>query len=247
MTVSRSADGVMPIVALDVPSRRDAEALVRALGASCRFYKVGLELYAAEGPSLVGWLTEQGASVFVDLKLHDIPNTVRGAARSVARTGASLLTVHAVGGEEMMRAAVLGAAEGSPMGRECTVLAVTVLTSMDAAQLSAAWGRSSVVVESEVVRLAGAARGAGVGGVVCSGHELAAIRSVHGEALPCLVPGIRLAAGATHDQRRVMTPAAAAEAGARWIILGRAVTGASDPAEAMASVLRDLRGVAPRS
>jgi orotidine-5'-phosphate decarboxylase len=234
-------------VALDVPTRREAEVLVRALGGSCRFYKVGLELYAAEGPSLVSWLTAQGAAVFVDLKLHDIPNTVRGAARSVARTGASLLTVHAVGGEAMMRAAVQGAAEGSAAGGACTVLAVTVLTSMDEVQLAASWGRSSLEVEAEVVRLAGAARGAGVGGVVCSGHELAAIRAVHGEALPCLVPGIRLAEGTAHDQRRVMTPGAAAEAGARWIILGRAVTAADDPPRAMEAVLGELRGVAPRS
>jgi orotidine-5'-phosphate decarboxylase len=239
----------VPIVALDVPDAASAFALVERLGAACGFYKVGLELYAAEGPAIVRGLRAAGASVFVDLKLHDIPNTVRAAARSVARLGAALLTVHASGGEAMVAAAVAGASEGAreaglPPGAACAILGVTVLTSLDGAQLAAAWGRPAADVEAEVVRLAGIARAAGAAGVVCSGHEAGAVRAAHGEALGLLVPGIRFAGGDVQDQRRVMTPAAAAAAGARWLILGRAVTGAPDPVAAMARVRAELAELA---
>ena len=235
--VNRSV--VTPIVALDVPDRAGAEALVNRLGSACDFYKVGLELYSAEGPSIVAWLRGLGKRVFVDLKLHDIPNTVRGAARSVARHGASLLTVHASGGAEMIAAAVQGANEGRPDGG-CGILGVTILTSMDGAGAGEAWGRPPVDVQAEVVRLAGLVAQGGAAGIVCSGHEAAAVKAVYGERLGLLIPGIRLPGGDAHDQRRVMTPAAAAAAGASWIILGRAVTGAPDPVEAMHAVRTSL-------
>ncbi len=230
---------VTPIVALDVPDRASAEALVTELGPACDFYKVGLELYAAEGPGIVSWLRLAGKRVFVDLKLHDIPNTVRGAARSVARHGASLLTVHAVGGSAMIRAAVEGAAEGS--GPEpCEILAVTILTSLDAATVGSTWGRAPVDVTAEVVRLAGEAATGGAAGVVSSGHELAALRGAHGDRLRYLVPGLRLAGGAAHDQQRVMTPGAAAAGGASWLVLGRAVTAAADPVGALHAIRDDV-------
>jgi orotidine-5'-phosphate decarboxylase len=240
---------VTPIVALDVADRRAAQALVTRLGASCVFYKVGLELFAAEGPDIVSWLRDAGKSVFVDLKLHDIPNTVRGAARSVARHGASLLTVHASGGSEMIRAAVEGAQEGAATATAatgapggCGILGVTILTSMDGAGIGEAWGRDQVDVTREVVRLAGLVATGGGAGIVCSGHEAAAVHSSFGGALGLLIPGIRLPGGDSHDQRRVMTPRAAADAGARWLILGRAVTGADDPVEAMEQVAASLAG-----
>ena len=233
---------VIPIVALDVPDRAGAEAVVHRLGTTCRFYKVGLELFSAEGPSIVSWLRELGKEVFVDLKLHDIPNTVRGAARSVARHGASLLTVHASGGRDMIAAAVEGAREGRPDGG-CGILGVTILTSMDAAGVESAWGRTGVTVQDEVVRLAGLVADGQGAGIVCSGHEAAAVRDAFGEQLGLLIPGIRLPGGETHDQRRVMTPAAAAAAGARWLILGRAVTGADDPVRAMEEVQRSLAAI----
>jgi len=247
-SASAPASAVEVIVALDVATLAEAQALVGRLGASCDFYKVGLELFAAEGPAVVRWLRSQGKRVFVDLKLHDIPNTVRGAARSVARLGASLLTVHASGGREMIAAAVAGAGEGAAEGAAeggagpCGILGVTVLTSMDAGGVEEAWGRQQVVVQGEVERLAGLVADAGAAGIVCSGHEAAGVRARFDDRLGLLVPGIRLAGGATHDQRRVMTPAAAAEAGARWLILGRAVTGAADPVAAMAAVRADLAG-----
>jgi orotidine-5'-phosphate decarboxylase len=231
-----------PIVALDVPDRAGAEAVVRRLGDACDFYKVGLELFSAEGPGVVTWLRGLGKKVFVDLKLHDIPNTVRGAARSVARHGASLLTVHASGGTDMITAAVAGAREGQPDG-SCGILGVTILTSMDAAGVEAAWGRAGVTVQDEVMRLAGLVADGHGAGIVCSGHEAAAVNAHFGERLGLLIPGIRLPGGDAHDQRRVMTPAAAARAGARWLILGRAVTGAADPVQAMADVHTSLAGL----
>jgi orotidine-5'-phosphate decarboxylase len=224
----------VPIVALDRPTMRDALAIVDQLGDSCRFYKIGSELFTREGPPVIEAVRATGADVFLDLKFHDIPNTVRESARAAAASGVRLLTVHAAGGAEMVRAAVEGA------GRACGVLAVTVLTSLDAASLGAAWGRESVVVEHEVVRLAGIAAAAGAHGVVCSGYEVAAVRAAFPELAP-LVPGIRLPGGEAHDQSRVSTPAAAARAGARYLVLGRAVTGAADMAAAIAAVAAALR------
>jgi orotidine-5'-phosphate decarboxylase len=226
-----------PIVALDFGSADDALALARRLGDSCRFYKVGSELFTAAGPSVVHALLEDGADVFLDLKFHDIPNTGAGSVRSAATLGVRLLTVHASGGAAMLRAAQEAA---SAAGGRCNLLAVTVLTSFDEAALAATWGRESVEVEREVVRLAGDAAAAGLHGVVCSGAEAAAVRATYGDRLALLVPGIRLAGGSSHDQRRVMTPAAAQAAGARYLILGRAVTAAADPRRAMATVLAEL-------
>lgn len=225
----------IPIVALDVASASEALAIVERLGESCNFYKVGSELFTAAGPDVVRALRELGHQVFLDLKLHDIPNTVRGAARSAAGLGASLLTVHASGGVEMMRGAVEGA------GAECGILAVTILTSFDAAGVAAVWGRAvGVSVEGEVERLAGLAAEAQVHGIVCSGQEAARVRARYGDRLAPLVPGIRFSEGEVHDQARVVTPGGAVRGGARYLVLGRAVTGASDPRRAMERVWREM-------
>ena len=226
-----------PIVALDVPDRAAAEPLVERLGDACRFYKVGGELFTAEGPAVVRWLRERGCEVFLDLKFHDIPNTVRASVRSAVALGASLVTVHASGGRSMLAAAAEGAA-----GR-AAVLGVTLLTSLDGRELADAWGREEVDVRAEVLRLARLARESGLDGLVCSGQEAAAVRERHGDALRLLVPGVRLEGGAAHDQARVVTPGAAAAAGASWIVLGRAVTAAPDPTAAMARVREALDGV----
>jgi len=230
----------IPIVALDFASADDAIALVRRLGDSCRFYKVGNELFTAAGPSVVRALLDAGADVFLDLKFHDIPNTVAGAVRSAAALGVRLLTVHTSGGAAMLRAAQEAADAAAAADGTCQLLGVTVLTSFDATALAATWGRASVDVEHEVVRLAGEAADAGLHGVVCSGAEVGAVRAAYGDRLALLVPGIRLAGGSSHDQRRVMTPAAAQSAGARYLILGRAVTAAADPTRAMTTVLAEL-------
>lgn len=226
-----------PIVALDVPDEARAHELLDTLGDTCRFYKVGNELFTAGGPRVVRAVRDRGADVFLDLKFHDIPNTVRGAARSAAALGARLITVHASGGQAMVAAAVEGASEA---GGRCEVFAVTVLTSLDAPALAAAWGKPITDLHAEVLRLAEVARSAGAAGVVCSGLEAAAISAQFGGSLATLVPGVRLAAGATQDQARVVTPRQAAEAGARYIVLGRAVTAAKSPRSAMMEVLAVL-------
>ena len=232
--VSGARVAPIPIVALDVPSWSDAASLVQRLGDGCDFYKVGSELFTAAGPSCVTALREGGKSVFLDLKFHDIPATVRGAVRSAADLGASLVTVHASGGRAMLERAVDAA------GARCRVLAVTVLTSLDGPALGDAWGRPVAAVEEEVLRLAALARAAGAHGLVCSGREAGAVRAEHGDSLALLVPGIRLAGSATDDQARVVTPADAARAGATWIVLGRTVTAAADPRTALKRVQQEL-------
>ena len=228
---------VTPIVALDVGSKAAAVAMMTELDDLCHFYKIGSELYAAEGPAVVGAALDRGASGFLDLKFHDIPTTVRGAVRSAAKLGVRLLTVHAQGGGPMLEAAV-AAAEQS--GSDCRILAVTILTSMDAESVSAVWGRPVADVEAEVLRLARLARDSGAHGIVCSGREAAAVRSKVSDTLAILVPGVRLAGGDRQDQARVVTPREAATAGARYIVVGRSVTAAESPRNAMTAVLADL-------
>ncbi len=211
------------LLALDVPSAAEALTLVDRFSGRCDFYKVGLELFSAAGPALVDALRARGVDVFLDLKLHDIPNTVRSAARQAAALDVRLMTAHASGGEAMLAAAVDGA------GSSCGILAVTVLTSLTPAELAQSWGRGPWIdIRAEVLRLAELADGVGTHGVVCSGEELGAV--VHSfPRLAPLVPGIRLAGAAANDQARVVTPEAAAELGARYLIIGRAVTAAADP------------------
>ncbi len=220
----------IPIVALDVPTAGDALAIARPLREDCHFFKVGSTLYTAAGPTIVRELRERmGADVFLDLKFHDIPNTVAGAVRSAVGLGVRLLTVHASGGRAMLQAAA-DAANG-----RCGVL-----TSLDGAGLASAWGRGSVNVEEEVLRLASDCVAAGLHGIVCSGDEAELVHREYGDRLALLVPGIRLAGGEAHDQRRVVTPHAAQRAGARYVVLGRAVTEAADPRLAFRKVLMDL-------
>ncbi|HXB27964.1 MAG TPA: orotidine-5'-phosphate decarboxylase [Gemmatimonadaceae bacterium] len=224
----------IPIVALDVPSQEAASIIVSAIGDQCRFYKVGAELSTSAGPGMVRFLRDHGNEVFLDLKWHDIPNTIRGAARSASRLGARLVTVHATGGIAMMRAAVEGARQG---GSETKVLAVTVLTSFDADRLTQAWGRPNIVVADEVLRLAGQALEAGVQGIVCGGAEAAAVRKRYGDALEILVPGVRLDGAASNDQVRIATPQEAAAAGANYIVVGRTVTASPAPRDALRRVI----------
>ena len=226
----------IPIVALDYPDAERAMTLVQTLDEQCRFYKVGSELFTASGGEIVQWLRDTGCDVFLDLKFHDIPNTVAGAVRRVAAMGVRLTTVHASGGSKMMDAAVEAA------GAECGILAVTVLTSLDDAQLAEAWGRDRVDVQNEVLRLAELARSSRVHGIVCSGEEAAAVRSRHGSALKLLIPGIRLPGDDAGDQSRIVTPEGAAAAGASYIVIGRSVTRAEDCRRAMQEVNRRVNG-----
>lgn len=222
-----------PIIALDVPTLAAAQELCARLGPEADFVKVGLELYTAEGPRVVEWMQGQGKRVFLDLKLYDIPNTVRGAARSAASMGVSLLTVHGYGGAAMVEAAVEGA------GSQTGILVVTVLTSFDTQSLGVSLGREVPEMGAEVLRVAGVALAARAHGVVCSGHEVNVVRTTYPTLSP-LVPGIRLSGGETHDQARVATPERAAADGASYLVLGRAITAAADPARTLADVRRSL-------
>ena len=218
--------------ALDFGGWAEAEPFARTIAPHVGMLKVGLELFVAEGPPVVRAVAALGRPVFLDLKLHDIPATVEGAARSAAATGAALLTVHASGGSEMVRAAVRGAA-----GR-VRILAVTVLTSLDAAALDRL-GLGGPP-EAAVVRLARLAVEAGAGGLVCSPHEVAAVRAAVGPGPLLVVPGVRPAGSARGDQARVATPAEAVAAGADVIVLGRPLRDAPDPVAAARAVAAEL-------
>lgn len=224
-----------PIVALDFRSSDAALQMVDLLGARCEFYKVGSELFTVAGPAIVRQLVARGKRVFLDLKFHDIPNTVEKAVAASAELGASIVTVHASGGHRMIRAAVENA------GPACEVFAVTVLTSLTGADLAEAWGRDGDdELTPEVVRLALLARRSGVAGVVCSGLEAPVLRDRFGAGLKLLVPGVRLPGSDRGDQSRVVTPAEAAQAGASYVVLGRTVTSAEAPELAMEQAVASL-------
>jgi orotidine-5'-phosphate decarboxylase len=221
-------------VALDYPDAFQAMKLVDSLGQTCQWFKVGMELYYAAGNDIIRQLRDRGFDVFLDLKLHDIPNTVAGAVRSVTQTGAALLTIHASGGSAMMTAAAEAAkAPGSPR-----LLAVTVLTSMDANEL-AGIGVSNSPAE-QVLRLARLAQASGIDGMVCSPEEVAALRRETGPSTLLVVPGIRPAGTAQDDQKRIATPAQAIAEGASMLVVGRPITRATDPAEAARAILREM-------
>ena len=224
------------VVALDFADEHEALKLVDKLGQTCQWYKVGMELYYAAGNRIVRQLRERGFNIFLDLKLHDIPNTVVGAVRSAAKAGASLLTIHASGGEAMMTAAAEAAsAPGSPR-----LLAVTVLTSMDANQL-AGIGISASPAE-QVFRLAKLAQRSGIDGMVCSPEEVAILRRETGPKTLLVIPGIRPAGSAVGDQKRVATPAQAIRDGASLLVVGRPITRTSDPAAAAQAILDEIAG-----
>ena len=224
------------IIPLDVPTLDDAMGLVDSLGEAADFYKVGLELFTAEGSAAVQALKQRNKRVFLDLKLHDIPSTV---ARAVARARVlevDLLTLHATGGRLMMEAAAQAAEN------DLTLLGVTVLTSMTSSDMEHSWGREVDSIEEEVVRLATLVRDSGVGGVVASVREAAPVKRALGSDLVVVTPGIRFAGGDTHDQARVSTPGAAVAAGADYLVIGRSVTQAPDPAEALRRVHEEMAG-----
>ena len=228
------------VLALDVDDLVVALRLAKRLQPYFATAKVGLELFSASGPDAVSAVADLGYDVFLDLKLHDIPNTVAHAVRSAAALGVELLTLHASGGAAMMRAARAAAGEGGP-----ALLAVTVLTSLSAEETAEAWGRGTVTAEAEVERLARLAHACGMDGVVASVHELAAIRRALPREFRVLTPGIRLAGDDAGDQSRVATPAEAVRLGADYLVIGRSVTAAADPAAAMRAVLHDVRAAAP--
>jgi len=235
MSPARFANPVY--VAIDTPDMERALDLTRAVKPHAGGLKVGLEFISAHGPGGIRVIAAMGLPVFADVKFHDIPNTVAGAAREIAKTGASILNVHASGGEAMLRAAVDAARGVNP---DMKVIAVTVLTSLDDAALDAVGQRGPAV--EQVVRLAALARQCGLDGVVCSAHEIAAIRKECGADFMLVVPGIRPAGSDLADQKRVMTPREAAEAGADILVIGRPIGAAADPAAAAKAIKESLYG-----
>jgi orotidine-5'-phosphate decarboxylase len=219
------------IVALDVESAGEARELVRRLGSNVTFYKVGMELYAAAGVAFVRELVDQGLDVFLDLKFYDIPETVRRAVAQVARTGVRFLTIHAV--PSVMRAAVAGKA-----GADLKLLGVTVLTSLgpdDLADLGYSCPASELVATRTCQAMA-----AGVDGIVCSPLEVAAVRRITGPGATLVIPGVRSAGAAKGDQKRVATPAEAIRDGADYLVIGRQITRAADPAAEAIRVLEEI-------
>ena len=231
------------IAALDVPTRDDAERLVERLGTSVSYYKVGMELFYALGGDIVAWLKEREKKVFLDLKLHDIPNTVGNGLCSLLRLRPDILHVHTAGGLRMMqtaREALHRAAD--EMGVPCPrLIGVTVLTSMDA-QDWAGLGHTGTIADA-VLRRAKLAQEAGLDGVVASPAETAEIRRVCGDDFLIVTPGIRPAGASHDDQRRVMTPAGAIRAGASQIVVGRAIYAAENPRAAAEEILREMEAV----
>jgi orotidine-5'-phosphate decarboxylase len=224
-------------VAIDTPDMERALALVRAVKPHVGGLKIGLEFYTAQGPDGILAISALGLPVFADVKFHDIPNTVAGAAREIAKTGASIFNVHASGGEAMLRAAVEASRAIDPAIK---VIAVTVLTSLDDEALAAVGQRGPAV--EQAVRLASLAKQCGLDGVVCSAHEIAAIRKACGTDFLLVVPGIRPAGSDLADQRRVMTPRESADAGADILVIGRPISAAADPAKAARAIKESLHG-----
>jgi orotidine-5'-phosphate decarboxylase len=219
------------IVALDVPSVKAAEAMVTKLGSSVGFYKIGYQLALADGLPFAAGLIAAGKQVFLDLKLHDIGNTVAKGVESVAQMGATFLTVH--GFPQTMKAAVEG-----KRGSNLKILAVTVLTSYDDADLAAAGYRLGVT--DLVARRAGQARDIGIDGLVCSPEEASNLRSIVGGNMALVTPGIRPAGSAAGDQKRIMTPAKAIAAGADYLVVGRPIVEAGDPKAAAEAIVAEI-------
>ena len=221
------------IVALDFPSGREALDLVDRLDGSCRWFKVGMELFYADGCGIVDTLRGRGFEVFLDLKLHDIPNTVVGAVRSVEGLGASLLTVHASGGLAMMTAA-----RKAVRSSTLRLLAVTVLTSMDAEQMEGVGVAGDAA--NQVLRLGRLAADAGIDGLVCSAEEAGALRAALGDSVLLVVPGIRPVGSDAGDQSRIAEPKEALRRGASMLVVGRPITRAADPGAAARAILADM-------
>ncbi len=225
------------IVALDVSSTAAAQNIVAAVGDSAFTYKVGMQLYTAEGPRVVRDLIASGRRVFLDLKYHDIPNTVSAAVQEAAALGVSMLTVHAAGGGKMLRAASEAARAVNP---NLWLLAVTVLTSMDDADLETVGVGARVV--DQVLRLAALSIAAGCSGVVASALEASGLRREFGDEFAIVTPGVRPAGIGHGDQARVVTPADAMAAGATHIVVGRPITAAADPGAEARAILSQIDG-----
>jgi len=227
------------IIALDVQTKDEGIALVSRLK-DAKTFKVGLELFTAEGPALFRKLRALRKDIFLDLKLHDIPNTVAGAVRSAFKHGVQMMTVHASGGREMMARAAEAARAAVEAGKgpKPILLGVTVLTSLKGADLEEVGMGPDVA--AQVRRLAGLAKAAGLDGVVCSPQEIEVLRQEYGKEMVIVTPGIRPVWAAAQDQKRIMTPAEAVAKGADYLVIGRPITAAPSPNEAFLRIVEEL-------
>ena len=223
------------ILALDCETADEAAPILRQLSGRLRWVKIGLQMFTANGPDYVRRVADQGFNVFLDLKLHDIPNTVAKAVQSLSPLPIGMLTLHTSGGREMMEWAVKAQRQYKP---DLQLLGVTVLTSMDDAALNGTGVPGTAATQVE--RLARLAASAGMSGLVCSPHEVAPLRAALPAGIQLVTPGVRPADSAKDEQKRVMTPGDAARAGSSYIVVGRPILRAADPAAAAAAILRDL-------
>jgi len=228
--MTKAADKI--IVALDVPTKKHALELITKLQNQIAFFKIGLQLYIAEGPEIVRAVSSTGSKAFLDLKLHDIPNTVARAVESADRLGVQMLTIHLSGGGEMIRAAI------KSRGNRTLLLGVTVLTSSTEETLREIGIEDQV--DNQVLRLAKLGVEAGIDGIVASPHEIQALRREFGDGIKIIVPGIRPDWSEPGDQKRMMTPREALEAGADYLVIGRPITAHPKPQEAVAKILEEV-------
>jgi orotidine-5'-phosphate decarboxylase len=226
------------IVPLDVPTREASRSLINRVGGTIGFFKVGSQLFTATGPAIIEGIKASGSKVFLDLKFHDIPNTVRKAVESACALGVDMLTIHLSGGRAMCEAAVVGKG-----GARTLILGVTVLTSLNNESIAEVGFRTSV--QGEVLLLADLAKDVGITGLVASPLELAAIRNRFGALFVTVVPGIRPKWSETDDQTRTMTPREALRAGADYLVIGRPITAAPDPLEAAKRIVDELESPTP--
>ena len=222
------------IVALDVPTKTEALELVEKLRGQISFFKIGLQLYTGEGPEIVRAVSSTGSKVFLDLKLHDIPNTVARAVESAGHLGVQMLTIHLGGGSEMIRAAIAARANNT------LILGVTVLTSSTEETLREIGVQNKV--DDQVLRLAKLGVDAGIDGIVASPHEIKSLRREFGDKIKIVVPGIRPGGAAANDQKRTMSPRDALDAGADYLVIGRPITAHRNPREATKRILEDIAG-----
>ncbi len=241
MSISQQQAKEKIIVALDVPNRAEAMQLVERLSGEVGAFKIGMQLYNAEGPAIVREIEAAGGRVFLDLKFHDIPNTVAEATRVVTKLGVAIMNVHAAGGKKMMAGAAEAAAEQAKAAgvAKPLVTAVTVLTSISQAEFEDEVGIGRPIAE-QVIHWAKLAQAAGLDGVVASAKEITDIRNACGPDFVIITPGIRPVWAAANDQSRIMTPKQAVELGATYLVIGRPITAQPDPVEAARKIVAEI-------
>lgn len=230
------------IVALDVPGLKQAENIMARLGGTVSYYKVGSQLFTLCGPEIIELIKSQGRKIFLDLKFHDIPNTVAKASQAAYELGVDMFNMHAMGGVAMMESAAKAVADAAASGKnpKPIMLGVTILTSIDDIALKDVWGATERDIPGQVLHLAGLSQRAGLDGVVASPHEIALIRKAQGHDFVILTPGIRPADSVTDDQKRFLTPSQAIKIGADYLVVGRPITAAQDPAAAAIKIIKEI-------